>query len=113
MRDTDQSEKELLTDLFNMLEYENNGRLTINKLTLLAREKFNIHIDDDQAKEMIQALGVKTGKHFPNKRHCNYQAFHETRRTSQFIRITNSCLNIIHLCLNFNQKKINNLDLIN
>ena len=66
MRDTDQTEKELLTDLFNMLEYENNGRLTINKLTLLAKEKFNIHIEDDQAKEMIQALGVKTGKRVVN-----------------------------------------------
>jgi Ca2+-binding EF-hand superfamily protein len=62
LRDTDQSEKELLEDLFNMLEYEKNGRLTINKLTLLAREKFNIHINDEQAKEMIQALGVKRGK---------------------------------------------------
>lgn len=44
------------------MEYEDNGRLTINKLTLLAKEKFDIHISDDEAKEMIQALGVRAGR---------------------------------------------------
>lgn len=62
LRDTDQNEEELLTDLFNMLEYENNGRLTINKLVLLSKEKFGVHIEDDEAKEMLQALGIKRGR---------------------------------------------------
>lgn len=68
LKDTDQTEKQLLTDLFNILEYENNGRLTAHKLTLLAREKFNIHIDDDQAKEMFIVLGVKRGEEKTNAR---------------------------------------------
>jgi Ca2+-binding EF-hand superfamily protein len=61
LRDTDKNEQELLTDLFNMLEYENNGRLTINKLVLLSKEKFGIFISDEEAKEMLQALGIKRG----------------------------------------------------
>lgn len=62
LRDPDQSEQELLKDLFNILEYEKTGKLTINKLTLLAKEKFDIHISEEEAKEMIQALGIKAGK---------------------------------------------------
>lgn len=62
LKDPDQTEKELLNDLFSILEYEGNGRLTAHKLSLLAKEKFNIHINEDQAKEMFQALGVKRGK---------------------------------------------------
>lgn len=62
LRDPDQTENELLDDLFGILEYENNGRLTAHKLSLLAKEKFSININEDQAKEMFQVLGVKRGR---------------------------------------------------
>ena len=62
LRDTDQTEQELLKELFDILEYENTGKLTVNKLTLLAKDKFDIHISEEEAKEMIQALGIKAGK---------------------------------------------------
>ena len=61
LKDTDQNERELLTDLFNMLEYEENGRLPVSKMTLLISDKFGIHLTDQEAREMIQALGVKRG----------------------------------------------------
>lgn len=61
-----------------MLEYENNGRLTINKLVLLSKEKFGIHLTDQEAKEMLQALGIKAGKSILNKRCCQIKRFSKT-----------------------------------
>ena len=61
MKDVDQSEEELLHDLFNTLDYEENDCLTSNKLILLSKEKLDVDISEEEAENMMKMIGVKNG----------------------------------------------------